>query len=140
MWKKQNYLTISGFKFPIVNLNHCFLETWHAIACILQLKPATKSMHLSQICYEDCFDILTRCMDWQRMESQDVLPDKICRQLSPDTESPCVSIKPYLEPSDSPHVGTELTILSPCRGRQCNVTSEVCEVSFNSKMFAIKNN
>lgn len=138
-WKQQNILTISGTKFPIVNINQCFLETWHAVACILQLKPATRSMHLSQICFDDCYDILTKCMDWQRMESKDVLPEKICSHLAPDSGSPCVSIKPYLEPSDSPHMSTEMTIMSPCRGGHCNATSEICEVRFlnnlNNKSF-----
>lgn len=125
-WKHQNFLTFSEVKFPILNISHCFIETWHAIACILQLKPTTNSLHLSQICYDDCFDILTKCMDWTRMENKDAVPDKICAALSPDTESPCVSIKPYLEPS---LLKSDSKIISPCKDHQCNAMSEVCEVS-----------
>lgn len=127
-WKQENSLKIAGFNFPILNINHCFLENWHAIACILHLKPSTRWGHLSQICHDDCLDILTRCMDWARMESKEVTADKICAHLSPDRQSPCISIKPYLEYSDSPHSANDFTIISPCRGSQCNATSEVCEV------------
>lgn len=131
IWKEQNMLSLPGFEFPIKNISYCLPESWHAIACILQLKPTTTSQHFNQICWEDCFDILTKCMDWQRMENAQIEPATICSRLSPDSKSPCISIKPYLEPSDSPYTGNDMKIVSPCRGQQCNATSEICEVNRN---------
>jgi reversion-inducing-cysteine-rich protein with kazal motifs len=132
VWKQQTNLVFSGFNFPVLNITTCSPKVWHAIACILQLKPTTKLLHLNQICWDDCFDILSRCMDWKRMESQEILPEKICSNISPDRKAPCISIKPYLEPSDSVIIDNKITIASPCRGQQCNATSEVCEVDRNN--------
>lgn len=131
LWKEQNVLTFAGFEFPVNNISYCMPDTWHTIACILQIKPTTSSQHFNQICWEDCFDILTKCMDWKRMEGSDVEPATICSKLSPDSKAPCISIKPYLEPSDNPYAGNDIKIISPCRGQQCNVTSEICEVNRN---------
>lgn len=127
-WKQLKSLSIGGFNFPILNVTHCMLHYWHAITCILHLKPTTRSAHLSQICHDDCIDILSRCLDMSRMVSKDMSPANICKHLSPDRNAPCVSIKPYLEASDSPHSSNDFKIISPCRGKQCNATSEVCEV------------
>lgn len=131
IWKDQNVLSLPGFEFPIKNISYCLPESWHAIACILQLKPTTTSQHFNQICWEDCFDILTKCMDWQRMENSQIEPATICSRLSPDSKAPCISIKPYLEPSDNPYSGNDLKIVSPCRGQQCNASAEICEVNRN---------
>jgi reversion-inducing-cysteine-rich protein with kazal motifs len=131
MWKEQNVLSLPGFEFPINNISFCLSESWHAIACILQIKPTTVSQHFNQICWEDCFDILSKCMDWRRLENSNMEPAAICHRLSPDSKAPCISIKPYLEASDNPYRGNDLKIVSPCRGQQCNVTSEICEINRN---------
>ena len=131
LWKEQNVLSFPGFEIPVNNISFCLPETWHTITCILQLKPTTVSEHFNQICWDDCFDILSKCMDWTRMKTADMEPSKICSQLSPDPNAPCISIKPYLEPSDTPPSEVETKIISPCRGQQCNLTSEICEVNRN---------
>lgn len=131
MWKERNVLNLTGVDFPIHNISYCLPDTWHAIACILQIKPTTTSQHFDQICWEDCFDILSKCMDWKRMTSSKLDAAAICSRLSPDSKAPCISIKPYLEPSDRPYLGNDLKIISPCRGQHCNATSEICEVNRN---------
>lgn len=131
LWKKQNVLRLPGMDFPITNISFCFPESWHAIACILHIKPTTSSGHFNQICRDDCIDILSKCMDWQRMDYTYIEPTMICSRLSPDTNAPCISIKPYLEASDNPYLGVDMRIISPCRGQHCNVTSEICQVNRN---------
>lgn len=130
LWKDQNTLKIFDFNFPVIYMNNC-LPILHTISCILELKPTTRSLHLNQICWDDCYDALSRCMDWKRMENRDVIPANICSLLSPDRSAPCVSVKNYMEPSDSP-LTNEVKIMSPCRGHKCNITSEICEINRNS--------
>lgn len=130
MWQEQNILRLPGVDLPIRNISYCSPDTWRAIACILQLKPCTTSSHFNQICREDCFDILSRCMDWTKMSSESHTASSLCSKLSPENGNiPCISIKPYLEPSDIPYSGNDMKILSPCKGQTCNTSSEVCLVN-----------
>lgn len=132
MWEEQNILKLPGLDLPIMNISYCLPEKWKAIACTLQLKPCTKSQHFGQICWEDCLDVLSKCIDWTRLESGHSAAS-LCSKLSPDTPDarrlPCISIRPYLEPSDEPYTGNDLKTISPCRGQQCNSSSEVCLVN-----------
>lgn len=59
-------------------------------------------------------------------------PDSICARFSADSEnssSPCISLKPYIEPSDVPLQSSwspeNHQIVLPCRDHACNAT-EVC--------------
>lgn len=64
-------------------------------------------------------------MDWTRLETGHTA-SSICSRLSlEDSTAPCVSLKPYIEPSDLPHHTGNHKIISPCLGNPCNAT-EVC--------------
>lgn len=131
LWHKQGFLSLPGLELPIRNVSACSIETWRAIACTLQIKPCTRSTHSNHICREDCYDILSRCMDWTRMSSG-LTVVSLCSRLSSDDDTvPCVSIKPYMEPSDVPYT-TELSneLSAPCKGFPCNST-QVCSVVRN---------
>lgn len=87
---------------------------------------------MTQICREDCYSLLTKCIDWTRMHTRHT-PESICDKFSNDETSDltgaCISLKPYLEPSDLPPLSnTDLQIYSPCRGNVCN-SSEVCIIN-----------
>lgn len=69
LWQEIGVLSLPGLNIPIENISKCSPETWRAIACVLQIKPCTKDTHLNQICREDCYDILSKCMDWTRIQN-----------------------------------------------------------------------
>lgn len=130
IWKDTQSLSLPGLNLPIKDIDKCEPEAWQAITCILQVKPCSRSKHTTQICREDCYDLLANCIDWTRMETRHT-PDSICSRFSADSEnssSPCISLKPYLEPNDVPQNGwpsANQQIISPCRDHTCNA-SEVC--------------
>lgn len=129
LWRDNQALTLPGLILPIKDIEKCEPEAWRAIACMLQIKPCSRTKHTTQICREDCYDLLSKCIDWTRMETRHT-PESVCAKFSVDsdnTSSPCVSLKPYLEPSDSPKNGWPVNhqIILPCRGHSCNAT-EVC--------------
>lgn len=68
-------------------------------------------------------------MDWTRLETRHT-PESICSKfaLKETADHPCISLKPYLEPSDLPRqhgLKNNHKVVSPCRGHTCN-NSEVC--------------
>lgn len=130
LWRDNQSLTLPGLILPIKDIDKCEPEAWQAISCILQIKPCSRTKHTTQICREDCYDLLAKCIDWTRLETRHT-PESICAKFSVDPEnssSPCISLKPYLKPSDVPNNGWPAAnnqIISPCRGHNCNAT-EVC--------------
>lgn len=132
LWKDNQSLSLPGLNLPIKDISKCAPNAWQAISCILQIKPCSRNKHATQICREDCYDLLTQCMDWTRMETRHT-PESICAKFSvedfSDAATPCISLKPYLEPSDVPQTKANINhrILSPCHGHTCNA-SEVCVI------------
>lgn len=128
MWKKNQSLSLPGLNLPIKDIEKCSTETWRAISCVLQVKPCSRSKHATQICRDDCYDILSDCMDWTRMETRHT-PESICSKFSIEDspQTPCISLRPFLEPSDLPrhNIIDNHKITSPCKGHTCN-TSEIC--------------
>lgn len=129
LWKANRSLSLPGLNLPINDVSKCEPEDWQAISCILQIKPCSRSKHATQICREDCYEILSKCMDWTRLETRHT-PESICAKFSLEetAEHPCISLKPYLEPSDLPRqqgLKDNHKVVSPCRGHTCNA-SEVC--------------
>lgn len=125
--KELGFISLPGIEIPIKNVSKCAPDKWVSIACILQLKPCTRASHLNQICREDCYEILNECMDWTRMNVSVTAAD-ICSTVSPSEEdAPCVSLKPYLKPSDVPVAdnGGHHGLTSLCRHSSCN-RSDVC--------------
>lgn len=69
-------------------------------------------------------------MDWSRMPFGQTV-SSLCAILSPgDKNSPCVSLKPFLEPSDIAYVSTGQQITAPCKGDPCD-SQELCTVNRN---------
>lgn len=126
MWTLRGFVSLPGNNLPIKNISKCSPEKWRAIACTLQIKPCTRVKHYNHVCREDCYEILSECMDWSRVNTA-INVDAICSQLHPEgEEGPCVSLKPYLEPSDAPlEMGGHHGLTEPCKGHPCNST-EAC--------------
>ena len=83
------------------------------------------------LCYrEDCYDLLSQCMDWSRMPAGHNAAS-LCSLLSPhNPDTPCISLRAFLEPSDNPYIQPQDEVTSPCKGDPCN-SSEVCVVNRN---------
>ncbi|XP_058833021.1 reversion-inducing cysteine-rich protein with Kazal motifs isoform X1 [Topomyia yanbarensis] len=128
-WREQQYINLLGINLPIRNVSECSYETWKSIACLLQIKPCTYSCHSNRICREDCYEVLGRCVDWNRMTVKHSVVS-LCEMFSPEANSDqeCVSFKRYQEPSDIPHRNTDVALVSPCKGNPCNAT-QVCIIN-----------
>jgi reversion-inducing cysteine-rich kazal motif protein len=69
-------------------------------------------------------------MDWSRMPTGQNAAS-LCSRLSPENpDTPCISLRPFLEPSDNPYMQPQDEVTSPCKGDPCN-SSEVCSVNRN---------
>lgn len=126
-WQQNGSVQLLGIQIPIRNMTKCAPEKWKAIACALQLKPCSRHGLSNQICHSDCYEILSECIDWSRLNTR-LSPDAICSRLNPQQspEQPCISLLPYLEESDAPkNTGGHHGLSSPCKGHPCNA-SQVC--------------
>ncbi|CAD7005890.1 unnamed protein product [Ceratitis capitata] len=125
MWQQNGSVSLDGFELPIKNMTRCAPELWKAIACALQIKPCTRQLHYNHICREDCYEILSECMDWTRMRWA-LNADSVCARISAADDVPCVSLRPYREESDVPkETGGHHGLTVPCKGEPCK-GGEVC--------------
>ncbi|GFG31799.1 hypothetical protein Cfor_04236 [Coptotermes formosanus] len=130
LWQQQGYLGLPGLQLPVRNISRCSPNMWKAVACALQIKPCHRHTHANRICREDCYELLSQCMDWSRMPTGHNAAS-LCSRLSPDNpDTPCISLKAFLEPSDNPYMQPQDEVSSPCKGDPCN-NSEVCSVNRN---------
>ncbi|KAI5750353.1 hypothetical protein M8J76_014987 [Diaphorina citri] len=130
LWAQQGTLSLPGLQLPVRNISRCSPETWKTIACILQIKPCHKRSHSNSICRDDCYELLSECLDWYRMPPGHSAAS-LCSRFSPDDpNAPCISLKSFMEPSDSPYQAPADQVTSPCRGDPCPV-SHICSVNRN---------
>ncbi|KAK6628054.1 hypothetical protein RUM44_010536 [Polyplax serrata] len=128
LWQQQGYLTLpGGVQILVKNISNCSPDMWKAVACALQVKPCHRQSHINRICREDCYEMLSQCMDWSMMPLGQTAAS-ICSRLASNTPStPCVSLKPYLEPSDSPYAEPGEEVTAPCKGNPCCKMGEVSQ-------------
>lgn len=95
----NRYLNLPGLQLPIKNVSKCSPHVWKAVACTLQIKPCSRLEHANRICREDCYSILSHCMDWTKVDG-DENAATLCEKLSPDSpDVPCISLQNFMEPS-----------------------------------------
>lgn len=69
-------------------------------------------------------------MDWPRMPPGQTAAS-ICSKFSSESiSSPCISLKPFLEPSDHLYVDPREGVTAPCKGDPCD-SNQVCLVNRN---------
>ncbi|KAG8199483.1 hypothetical protein JTE90_009331 [Oedothorax gibbosus] len=113
---------------PVLSVSECQPEVWKAVACALQIKPCHHRSHVNRICRSDCIDILSQCVDRSRLEKGQN-PISLCEILSPSrNDTPCISLSPYLVPSDHEQTASEIT--HPCKPNKCS-PNHVCMVERN---------
>lgn len=129
LWQSKGSLSLHGLSIPIKDIAQCSPDTWQAIVCAMQIKPCARQRHATQICREDCYDILSRCMDWTQPMANGHTASSICAKLSfADPTVPCISLKPFMEPSDLPYHSGNHRVRAPCSGHRCNA-SEICTLN-----------
>ena len=121
---KKGTLTLPGITLPIKNISSCSPDIWHAIVCALQIKPCTRLTHSNQICYEDCYDILTNCIDWTKLKTTRTA-ETICSRFASKIQ-PCVSLIDFSQPAIVSLDDTFVQFKSPCQDNLCNQSSELC--------------
>lgn len=130
LWQNQNDLSLPGLNLPLRNISDCSPNTWKAVACTLQIKPCSRHSHANQICRDVCLDILSLCVDWNRV-SMEHTPESICATLSPEhPDVSCISLQNYLYPAENPYQPTGGQVSSPCKGDPCE-PHEICTVNKN---------
>nr|XP_018913097.1 PREDICTED: reversion-inducing cysteine-rich protein with Kazal motifs [Bemisia tabaci] len=132
LWQQQGTLVLPGLQLPVKNISSCSPQAWKAVACTIQIKPCQRHSHINTICREDCFELLNRCLDWDRMPKGHSAA-AVCNKLSSNSAGPCVSLQPFLEPSNAlyPYRLDQLT--TPCRGDPCPF-GQVCSVNRNCRL------
>lgn len=87
---------------------------------------------------QDCFNLLSQCIDWSRMPA-DTSAAAICSRLSLENpNTPCVSLEPFLEPSDQPYSPPRDHVTQPCKGEPC-AAGQVCQVNRYCPPFTPRN-
>lgn len=100
----NRYLNLPGLQLPIKNVSKCSPHVWKAVACTLQIKPCSRLEHANRICREDCYSILSHCMDWTKVDG-DENAATLCEKLSPDSpDVPCISLQNFMEPSELQYI------------------------------------
>jgi reversion-inducing cysteine-rich kazal motif protein len=123
-WVKKSSLMLFGQEILINHSDSC-LSLLHTFACSLHLKPSTRSHHYSQICHEDCAEIISTC--------NHNIEIKICSNLPQNVS--CIALRDFSNASES----DDVEIKMPCKEHQCNATTEICEVDrVNNKYFCSK--
>ncbi|XP_076035160.1 reversion-inducing-cysteine-rich protein with kazal motifs [Oratosquilla oratoria] len=131
-WTANNNLALPDLTIPVRSISECQPEMWRAVACTLQVKPCHPATHSNRICRSDCYQLLSQCLDFERLPPG-LSAGSLCELLSPDPDSPCVSVQPYLSPASGPYVHPKHQVTMPCRSSPC-VPSEVCEVNRNCRL------
>ncbi|KAL1122056.1 hypothetical protein AAG570_003462 [Ranatra chinensis] len=126
MWQQRGYVTLPTIqKLFIRNISNCSPIMWKTIACTLQIKPCHRQSHVNRICWEDCFSVLSACLDWEMMGETTTVA-KVCSAISVrETDAPCISLDPYLSPSINPYMDA---VTRPCKTYPCG-PSQVCHVN-----------
>ena len=100
----------------------CPSEILRILACILHLQPCEFQTHETRLCYHDCLEIMSTCVDTKNHSSE-----SLCSKFSPAPTSPCISIKSFLKSS---HISKAPTLSSedlepPCKNTPC-LNDEIC--------------
>ncbi|XP_039290122.1 reversion-inducing cysteine-rich protein with Kazal motifs isoform X1 [Nilaparvata lugens] len=129
LWQQKGFLSLPGLNLHVRNISRCSPHMWKAVACTLQIKPCHRHSHANRICRDDCFELLSHCVDWAKMPGYSAA--SLCARLSPDNPIiPCISLSPYLAPSDHPYHPPHDQLTQPCKGDPCN-SSQICQVNRN---------
>lgn len=124
LWE-NGMIRLPQMAIPVKDVRTCEPEKWKAIACALQIKPCVGQPAPLSLCKEDCMDILTQCVDRERLGTEQSVP-QLCNALpSMHSAGECVSFSTYLRPS--PYSSLEGEVSNPCKPNPCHA-DEVCEI------------
>lgn len=128
-WIKNE--VVHNLKVSLRTTSVCSKETLQTLACILHLQPCDFSTHETTLCYHDCLEIMTLCVDWS-IASKFQSPESLCSKFSPSTTNSCISIKSFLKDLIfmKNTVLPNIDIHQPCKNNTC-ASDQVCLSSWN---------
>ncbi|XP_044759007.1 reversion-inducing cysteine-rich protein with Kazal motifs [Coccinella septempunctata] len=127
-WQTGNRFSLFGLSLPLKNSTNCTPNLWQTVACTLEIKPCSRHTHSTQICRQDCLDILSQCIDWGEMDLEHTA-DTICSSISPqDPAASCISLEEFATPLENVPQRLAAQVSSPCKGNPCEA-NEVCVVN-----------
>ncbi|XP_042860190.1 reversion-inducing cysteine-rich protein with Kazal motifs-like isoform X3 [Penaeus japonicus] len=130
LWQDSLTLTLPGLTaaVPLRGVSECQPEMWRAVACSLHLRPCHARARAHAICWEDCVELLSRCVRAATGGEGASAAGAVCSALSPPPGSPCVSLAPFLVPSAVPNEPPWRVPTFPCRPQPCP-PRHVCAVN-----------
>ncbi|CAD6232572.1 GSCOCG00006956001-RA-CDS [Cotesia congregata] len=124
---------IRGLGVPVRADPSCPLESLRAAACVLQLRPCENRIHETQLCREDCLELMANCVDWTVIGRTHTAAS-LCAKLSPSRPgTPCVSLRPFMEEAQDEVVAGVLPsadVSTPCKRNPCP-DDQVCVLTPN---------
>lgn len=127
MWQSMGRISLPGLEIPLKNISKCSPAIWKAVACQIHIKSCNYNSHSNQICREDCYTLLSDCLDWTQLHGTDHSAASLCAKMSPaDKSAPCVSLAPFLAPSELIDHAEVHAVKSPCRWNPC--ANQVCQL------------
>ncbi|XP_051153555.1 reversion-inducing cysteine-rich protein with Kazal motifs [Leptopilina boulardi] len=126
-WIKSE--VVHNLKVSLRTTSMCSKEKLHILACILHLQPCDFSTHETSLCYNDCLEIITTCVDWtttSKFESA----ESLCSKFLPLTTNSCISMKYFLKDYHHLNNQTIIDIHEPCKNNTC-ASNQICLSSWN---------
>ena len=92
----------------------------HVLACMLHLRPCESQAHEVRLCYHDCLEILTTCVDWTQVTKPHTA-ESVCSKSSAVSIDPCISTKYFLKDIIilKPALSSDEEIEMPCKKNPC---------------------
>ncbi|XP_034951773.1 reversion-inducing cysteine-rich protein with Kazal motifs isoform X2 [Chelonus insularis] len=113
---------IRGLGVPVRADPSCPVESLKAAACLLQLRPCETRVHETQLCRDDCLELMVNCVDWTAI-TRSTTAASLCSKLSPPRpDMPCISLKPFLTDQSQLELNSFITqdnIITPCKNNPC---------------------
>ncbi|XP_033230476.1 reversion-inducing cysteine-rich protein with Kazal motifs isoform X2 [Belonocnema kinseyi] len=111
----------------------CPIKILRILACILHLQPCNSQTHETRICYNDCMEIVSTCVDWSSVTKNNS-SKSLCSKFSSSSTSPCISIKSFLKDSyaSKAEVLSGENVGSSCNNNPCQ-NDQIC-LSFSNTL------
>ncbi|CAG2100831.1 unnamed protein product [Medioppia subpectinata] len=120
-------------EIPVKNVDNCYPDFWKLIACSIHVKPCLENNHFNNICRSSCIDIISECIDENRIPSTLLSAQTICDIISTNDTLNCIDIKTFLnsnQNTDETGVETTNVLINPCNPNPCS-PNQLCLVNSN---------
>ncbi|XP_043478474.1 reversion-inducing cysteine-rich protein with Kazal motifs [Leptopilina heterotoma] len=131
-----NNEAVQNFKVFLKTSLLCSKKKLQILACILHLRPCELSTHETSLCYSDCLEIMTTCVDWSTVTEFES-SESLCSKFLPATTNSCISMKYFMKDvvnfNQTMFPSTE--IYQPCKNNTC-ASNQLCLSAWNISTFS----